>query len=160
MSDNDFDSRMEKLQKPNVNPEAAEHQFKLMLMNTSKSAIWGFWLVLIPFLFILGNVLKELFGWKLGIINSFIEFVAKLDHQASTSWLTPLVFVLLPGIGIIINILAITHFAYRKSSRELAVTIKLNWRNIILIAITVFMLAVMALYVVSENAGHKALSSG
>ena len=157
MSENDFHSRMEKLQKPSVNPEAAERQFKLMLMNTRKSAIWGIWLILIPFLFLLANVLKETFGWNWGISNAFIEFVARLDQQTSTSWLTPVIFVLLPGIAIIINILAIVHFTYNKSSRELTITIKMNWKNIILIKITLLMLAVMALYIVSEHAAHKVL---
>ncbi len=157
MSDNDFHSRMERLQKPTVNPEVAERQFKLMLMNTRKSAIWGFWLIIIPFLFLLVNILKEAFGWNWGISNAFIEFVARLDQQSSTSWLTPVIFVLLPGIAIIINILAIVHFTYNKSSRELMITIKMNWKNIILIKITLLMLAVMALYIVSEHSAHKVL---
>jgi len=157
MSDNDFHSRMERLQKPTVNPEAAERQFKLMLMNTRKSAIWGIWLILIPFLFLLANILKETFGWNWGISNGFIEFVARLDKQTSTSWLTPVIFVLLPSIAIIINFLAIAHFAYNKSSRELALTVKLSWKNIILIGITMLMLAVMALYLVSEHAAHRVL---
>jgi len=157
MSENDYHSRMEKLQKPSVNPEAAERQFKLMLMNTRKSAIWGIWLILIPFLFLLANVLKETFGWNWGISNAFIEFVARLDQQTSTSWLTPVIFVLLPGIAIIINILAIVHFTYNKSSRELTITIKMNWKNIILIKIILLMLVVMALYIVSEHAAHKVL---
>ena len=157
MSENDFHSRMEKLQKPSVNPEAAERQFKLMLMNTRKSAIWGIWLILIPFLFLLANVLKETFGWNWGISNAFIEFVARLDQQTSTSWLTPVIFVLLPGIAIIINILAIVHFTYNKSSRELTITIKMNWKNIILIKIILLMLVVMALYIVSEHYAHRVL---
>jgi lantibiotic transport system permease protein len=157
MDENDFREQMENLRKPEVNAEASRKQIKLTLMNTKKSAFWGIWFIVVPVFFLICVVIKELLRIDLGISNTFIEWMAKLDHSPSTKWLTPLLFVLLPGVGAVVNLLAIMHFVYDRMIKELVVTVRLRWLNIILAAISLALLSMVILYGITENAHHRAI---
>jgi hypothetical protein len=157
MEEKDFRNQMENLKKPDVQATASQHQLRLALLNTKKTAWWGIWILVIPVFFISCNAIKELFGWSLGISDSFIEWMAKLDQQKSTGWITPVLFVLLPGISAIVNLLAIMHFTYDKMVNQLIVTIKLRWLNIILALVSVAVVAFVLFYAITENAHHKAI---
>ena len=148
---------MENLPKPEVSAEASRRQIKLTLMNTRKSAFWGVWFITIPIVFLGCIVVKEFLKIDFGLANSFIELIAKLDHNISTRWLTPLLFVLLPGVGALANLLAIMHFEYDRASRQLLVTIRLRWCNIILAMISLGFIALVVLYGIAENAHHRAI---
>ncbi len=54
MEQNDFLKKMEGLKKPDVNEVKPSQQFKLVLMNSKKSAALGFWFIVVPcyFLFV------------------------------------------------------------------------------------------------------------
>ena len=157
MEENEFSNKMERLKKPVVQAEAAQRQIRLALLNTRKSAWWGFWVLVVPIIFLGANVIKELFNWHWGVTDNIIEWFAKLDQQRSTGWLTPVLFVLLPLVGAVINLLAILHFVYDKVAREIIVTIKLRWINIILVMISMLIVAFVLFYAVTENAHHRAV---
>lgn len=157
MEEKDFMNQMENLKKPDVQASASQRQIRLALLNTKKSAWWGIWILVIPVFFISCNVIKELFGWNLGVSDNFIEWIARLDQQKSTGWITPVVFVLLPGISAIVNLLSIMHFTYDKMANELIVAIKLRWLNIILALFSIALVALVLLYAITENAHHRAI---
>ncbi len=157
MGENDFREHMENLRKPEVNAEASRRQIKLTLMNTKKSAFWGIWFLGIPIFFLACVVMKYMFRIDLGLTNTFIEMMAGLDQNPSTRWLTPVLFVVLPGIGTLVNLLAIMHFVYDRISKELVVTIRLRWLNIFLAAISFGIISMVIIYGITENAHHRAM---
>lgn len=157
MEENDFLKRMENLKKPDVKAQASQRQIKLVLMNTKKSATWGTWFLIVPIFFFGCVAIKYLFRWDWGIGDGFIEWIAKIDHQTATGWVSPLLFVLLPAIGAAINLLAVMHFVYDKPTRELIVTIKIKWMNIILAAASLGIIAVVLLYAIIENSAERVI---
>ncbi len=157
MEEKDFINKMENLKKPEVNAEASQRQIKLAIMNTQKSATWGVWFLVVPIFFFCCVAIKYLFHWNWGIADNFIEWIARLDHQTATGWVSPVLFVLLPAIGAIVNLLAVMHFVYNKLTRELIVTIKLKWFNIILAIISIGLIAVILLYAIVENSAERAI---
>ena len=157
MEEKDFMNQMANLKKPDVQATASQRQIRLALLNTKKTAWWGLWILVIPVFFFCCVAIKYLFGWNWGLSNNFIEWMAKLDQQKSTSWLTPVLFVLLPGISAILNLLAIMHFTYEKMANEIMVTIKLRWLNIILALISMAVVALVLFYAITENAHHRAI---
>ena len=70
-------------------------------------------------------------------------------------WLSPIVLVLLPLLGVVLNALAITHFALDALKKEVIITIKLRWLNILIMLICGGIVAVFVGYVMIENIHHK-----
>ena len=157
MEEKEFLNKMENLQKPEINAGASQRQIKLALLNTKKSAAWGVWFLVVPLFFFCCVAVKYLFHWNWGIAGGFIEWIARLDHETGTGWLSPVFFVLLPAIGAIVNLLAIIHFVYDKLTRELIITIRIKWLNIILAIISIAIIGVIFLYALTENAMEKGI---
>jgi len=157
MEEKDFLNKMENLKKPEVNVGASQRQVRLTLLNTKKSADWGIWFLVVPLFFFCCVTIKYLFHWNRGIADNFIEWIARLDHQAATRWVSPVLFVLLPAIVALINLLAIMHFLYDKLTKELIVTIKLKWFNIFLAIISITIVATVFLYGIIETAAENAI---
>jgi hypothetical protein len=157
MEEKDFLNKMENLKKPEVNAGASQRQVKLALLNTKKSAAWGTWFLVVPAFFFCCVAIKYLFHWNWGIADNFIEWIARLDHQGGTRWISPVFFVLLPAIGAVTNLLAIIHFGYDRLSKELIVTIRIRWVNIILAIISIGVVTIIFLYALTENAMEKGI---
>ena len=157
MEEKEFLNKMENLKKPEISSEASQRQIKLALLNTKRSAVWGSWFLIIPLFFFACVTIKYLFHWNWGIADNFIEWMARLDKQAGTGWISPVLFVLLPVIGAVVNLLAIMHFVYDKLTKELIVTIKLKWLNIILAIISIGFVGIVLLYVITENSIEKGI---
>ena len=157
MDDKDFVNKLENVPKPDVSATESQKQLKLALMNAKKSSIWGIWLLIVPAFFLFCVTVKYFFQWNWGIMDNFIEFMARLDKDVSTWWVTPVFFVLLPILCALINTLAIMHFAYDKVRKELIVSIRLKWLNIILAIISLGIVAIVLLYGIMENAHHRAI---
>jgi hypothetical protein len=157
MEEKDFLNKMENLKKPEVNAEASRQQIKLVLMNTKKSATWGIWFLVIPVFFFSCVAIKYLLHWNWGMAGSFLDWMADVDRSMSFPIVSILLFIVLPGIGAIVNLLSVMHFMYDKIKKELIVTIKVKWINIILAVISICIIAVVLLYAVSENSAERAI---
>jgi lantibiotic transport system permease protein len=155
MEEKDFLQKMENLNKPEVNADASRRQVRIAIMNAKKSATWGIWLLVIPFLFILSVTIKEFLKWDWGISNTISEWIGALDKNIPFA--SPVLFLLLPAVAAVINLLAIKHFVYDRTTRELIVTLKIKWLNIILVLISMGIIAIMLLYVVMENSAERAI---
>jgi len=68
-----------------------------------------------------------------------------------------LLFIVLPAIGVVINLLAIVHFVYDKILNELILTIKIKWLNIVLAFISIGVIGIVLLYAISENSAERAV---
>jgi len=157
MEEKDFISKMEKLKKPEISSDAAQRQIKLTLLNTKKSAVWGTWFLVVPIFFFICVTIKYLFRWNWGVAGNFLDWMANLDKSTVFPFISILLFIILPGIGAIVNLLAVMHFAYDKLTSELIVTIKLKWLNIILAIISIGIVGIIFLYVLTENAMEKGI---
>src|SRR5688572_29375759 len=155
MEEKDFLYKMENLKKPEINADASRRQIRLAIMNSKKSAAWGIWLLLIPLLFFKSFIIKEIFNWDLGIFNTISEWMSALDKAAP--WSSPIIFILLPGIAALVNMLAIMHFVYDRTTREFIVSIKMKWLNIFLVMISAFILSVIAVFVVVDNVAERTI---
>ena len=62
-----------------------------------------------------------------------------------------LLFVVLPALAAVINLLSILYFVYDTAARELIVTIKIKLANIILDLISLGVIAVIILYAILEK---------
>lgn len=157
MDEKEFLKKMENLKKPEAEVSASRSQVRLMIMNAKKSAAWGTWFLVIPVLFFCSVVIKELFQWNWGIAESITEWASQLDKETGTAWLTPVLFVLLPAAGAVFNLLAIMHFVYDKLTKELTITIKLKWFNIVLAVVSIAFIGMILLYGIMETAAENAL---
>lgn len=157
MEQNEFYKKMETLKKPEIKAEATQKQIKLLVMNSKKSAAWGIWFLIVPVIFFASVAVKEILHWNWGLADNVTDWMAQLDRRSSFKWLTPVLLVLLPAIGAIINLLAVTHFMYEKPKRELVITIKLKWKNIFLALLSIAILGFVFLYGLLETAAERAI---
>jgi hypothetical protein len=77
-----------------------------------------------------------------------------MDKSPYTGWLSPLIFLLLPLMAIIIFLLSITHFSYNKENYILQINIKFKTFNIMLLLIAGAILGTITLYLILENLNH------
>ena len=157
MEENDFIKRMENLKKPEVNAGASQKQIKLAVLNAKKSAAWGIWFLIIPLFFFGCVAINYLLHWNWGVAGNFLDWMADIDKSLAFPVVTIILFIILPGIGAIVNLLAVMHFVYDNLTRELVVTVKLKWFNIILAIISVCIIGMVLLYAISENSAERAI---
>lgn len=154
MEHQSFEEKMENLKKPDVSGVQHQEVLKMTLFNARKSAALGLWFVLIPCYFLFCVFMKYYFRANLHLFDIAEEFFAQLDKNPNTHFLSPILFVVLPITGIIVNALSILHFEYRKGTRVLVVTIQLRWANIGLLLVSSAIVLIFLLYAVTENYNH------
>ena len=157
MQEKDFINKMENLKKPEINSDASQRQIKLALLNAKRSAAWGIWFLVIPAFFFCCVAIKYLFHWNWGVAGGFLDWMADIDKSMSFPIVTIGLFIVLPAVGVVINLLAVTHFAYDNLTKELVVTLKVRWLNIALAAISICIIAIILLYAISENSAERAI---
>jgi hypothetical protein len=157
MEENDFLNKMKNLKKPEVNVPVSQRQLKLALLNAKRSAAWGIWFLIVPMFFFCCVAIKYLLHWNWGLAGNFLDWMANLDRSTGFPMVSILLFIVLPAIGAVANLLAIMHFAYDKITRELSVTIKIKWINIILAVVSICFIGVILLYAISENSAERAI---
>ena len=155
MEEKDFLHKMENLKKPEVNADASRRQIRIAITNAKKSAAWGIWLLVIPFLFLVSVTIKEYFKWDWGVSNTITEWIGDIDRNVPLAG--PVLFLLFPAIAAVVNLLAIKHFVYDRSTKELVITLKIKWLNIILVLISMAIIAVISLYVITENSAERSI---
>jgi hypothetical protein len=155
-NNNKMDDIMENVEQPTVDVSKHQREFRLTLLNTKKSAITGAVLLLLPFLFLSGVVLKHYMQIDFGFLTSVYDWIGMLDEKygdnSILNWIIRILLTIGPLVAIALNLLAVTHARLEKANRELVLSFKMNWLNwlIILICTTVF--AIFFLYLLVENA--------
>jgi hypothetical protein len=157
MEEKDFIKKMENLNKPEVNASASQKQIKLTILNAKRSASWGIWFLVVPIFFFACVAIKYFLHWNWGLAGNFLDWMAELDKSMAFPIVSILLFIILPGIGAVVNLLAIMHFVYDKLTRELIVTIKIKFLNIILAIISIGIIGMVLLYAISENSAERSI---
>jgi hypothetical protein len=132
---NDFEQKMENLDAPETDFVKHQEMMKISFMSARKSSRIGIIFILIPALVVLVIYLKLHFFLSIDFPATFQNIMAKTDDESYLLWLIPLVFLVLPLLAIIINLLAISHFYINKKTKELIISIRYRIKNIIVLLI-------------------------
>jgi hypothetical protein len=151
MEKEDLINKLENMHKPEMVSETHQVQLKITLLNARKSANFGIILAIIPVFFLGCIFLKYMLHLSIPAFTSFESRMSEKDKNPLFKILIPLLLIGAPLLGLAINLLAILYVEWRKNSRELLITLKIRWRNIIIIIICLLILACFLFYVVGEN---------
>jgi len=140
---------------PTVEISQHQQEFRLTLLNTKKSAVLGLILLLFPFLFLSGVILKHYLQIDFGVLTSVYEWIGSQDQQfgdaSFLNWMIRLLLLFGPLLAAALNLIAITHFRYEKINREAVFVLKLKWLNLIVLAVCILFFSVFFSYFILEN---------
>ena len=141
--ENNFKDKMENLNTPNTDFVKHQEILKIGMMNARKSARIGIIFILIPIVLIILAYLKIklLIHWD--FFTRLHYFVSKQNQSSVLTWVSHIIFIGLPILAIIINLLAITHFYVDKQSKELIITIRYRLKNLIVLLISAVLLVIV-----------------
>jgi hypothetical protein len=158
MKDEDeFLKKMENLKVPDVNPSEHQKTVKMAIMNAERSAVLGVWLIVVPCYFLFCVFMYYYFHVRMNWFGAMFNLMSNLDKNPYLKFLSPLLLVLLPIVGIVINALSIIHVQYQKLEpgqgklREFSITVKIRIWNILLILVSLAIVCVFVGYVIIEN---------
>ena len=154
MDEKEFINKMDILKKPGFENNPPNNMLKFAIVNSKKSAAMGVWFLVVPLYFLLMVFMKYYFNVNLHVIDIFEDFIASFDRSPATKFITPLFFIGLPLIGIVINLLSIMFFEYDKKQKQINISIKLKWINILILLVSLGVLSIFMLYLITENIYH------
>ncbi len=151
-----FEEYMDNLKKPTVDVTGHQREFRLTLLDTKKSAWIGVGLLIVPFLFLSGVILKHYLQLDVGIFTSVYQWIGELDRKfgdrSLINWIFRILLLFGPMIAIVLNLWAILHVRYDKDQKEIVMSLKLKWLNLIILLISGLVFSVFFLYLLMENA--------
>lgn len=150
MNEDELTRKLEEMELPEVASNLHRKQLKLMLLSAQRSSWIGTVLIVLPCLFMLGVILKYGFRFEIPLFSSLEETMAAIDRSLFR-FIPPLILVGGPLAALAVNLLAVMHFHIDRERRELKIAVKLNWLNLVIIAICGFILGMICLYMVVEN---------
>ncbi|MDB4901215.1 MAG: hypothetical protein JWQ63_496 [Mucilaginibacter sp.] len=158
MKDKDeFLKKMENLEVPDINPAGHQKTVKMAIMNAERSAVLGVWLIAVPCYFLFCVFMYYYFHVRINWFEAMFNLMSSLDKNPYLKILSPLLLVLLPIVGIVINALSIIHVQYQKLGpdkgklKEFSITVKIKIWNILLILLSLAVVCVFIGYVIIEN---------
>ncbi len=154
MENDSIKKKLETLSVPDVANLKPPEELKITLLSAKKTAAIGIWLIAIPVYFLFCVFMKYYFHFNLHLFDIIIEIMASMDKKPGLHFLSPLLLAGLPLLCIFLNLLAILHFNYNKINRELLISIKLKWKNMILIFVSATIIGIFLIYAIIENAHH------
>jgi uncharacterized membrane protein YidH (DUF202 family) len=154
MEEKEFINKMDNLKKPDFDNKEPDRNLKLAIIGSKKSAAMGVWFLVVPCYFLMMMLMKYYFNVNLHIIGIFEGFIASIDRSSGTKFITPLFFIALPIVGIVINLLSIMFFEYAKEKKQINISIKLKPLNILLIILSLAVVSIFTLYLITENIHH------
>lgn len=144
---NKIEEFLEKISKPNVENIPFENAFKLALLNSRRSSWIGVLFVIIPILILILALIRSLFHFNFGIIGNFTSCLS-LPTRAILFFVLDVGF---PMIAVALNILSITFFSYDSKRKELNMSFKLRWWNIVIILIDGAVAAFFLFHLVADT---------
>jgi len=151
MEKDEFENKLEKMQKPQADSNEHYLQLKLTLLNARKSASIGIAFVIIPCVFLSFIFLKYILHWHLPSFTKVEDWMSDKNNSLFIKILIPTLLIGTPLIAFIINALAILHFDFDKPKKQLLITIKLKWLNITILLVSAAILSCFLLYAITEN---------
>lgn len=128
-----LEQQLENMDVPKVNP-LHQQQLKLTILNAKKSATISLWLLIIPFILLLGDIIQFAFHimlppWSwLAKYSPLMPLWLRLTISIS-------IIIIIPLIVVLINILGVLWFKYDKTEHVLQIAVRMRRTNIIFIVI-------------------------
>jgi len=135
--ENDFEKKLGSLKTPGTDNVKHQENLKIGLMNAQKSSKIGLVFIIVPALFILVAYIKLQFIMSVDFPATFQGILHKTDNASWLRWVVPAVFLVLPMLAAIINILAVSHFSIDKKSKEVNITVQYRLKNLIVLIISI-----------------------
>jgi hypothetical protein len=154
MSDTPIIPDLEQLRAPRASAEAVKAQLKFTLLSAQFSSRVGYLLVAIPAAFVGAVVLHYGFGLPLPGFEMLEGVLTYVETHPAVRWVAPLLLVGAPLVSLSINVLAVLHVSIDRRRREVQLTVKLRWPNLIVAVISAFILAVVFAHAAAEAAHH------
>lgn len=137
---NNFEDKLENLTTPNADFVKHQEVLKIGMMNARKSARIGLIFILAPLLLTVLVYLKIELLIQWDFFTKMQQFVTNQNQTISMSWVSHIIFLGLPILAILVNLLAITHFYVDKLKKELIITIRYRIRNLIVLLVSAVLL--------------------
>jgi len=144
---NDFEDKLENLTTPNADFVKHQEVLKIGMLNARKSARIGLIFILTPLLLIVLVYLKMKLLIQWDFFTKLQQFVTNQNQTLSMSWVSHILFLGLPILAILLNLLAITHFYVDKQKKELIITIRYRLKNLIVLLVSAVLLVIVFIYV-------------
>ena len=151
MNKEDLIHQLEQLNPPAMESNTYANRFRTYLLNTRRSAILGLLLLVLPFLFVLGNLIEYVLKLNAGIIRKVIDLFIFFDQYPGLWFLGPLLLMGGPLLAVLLNLFSILHVHYEKKSNEVIFSLKVKWLNIMVLLVCVLIVGTLFLYLVVEN---------
>ena len=134
MNKKDLEEKLETISIPQLPQLQHQQQLKLSVLSAKKSARAAVWLLLIPFLFFLTALLRQLLNISIPPDSWLEEYSLHMP-----SWLRIMVFIIIvivfPLVAGILNLLSIVWLQYDREGKVLNISIRLRTINIIIIIV-------------------------
>jgi len=131
-------------------PEHIKHQqeLKIPLLSYKRSSRAGLWLLVVPVIVAITFLLKYELGIFFPFLNGIQNFFAAVDRNYYLTYFIPVIFMGLPLLAMIINLLAFCHFTHMREKQELLITIKYRPLNI---AVFLFSFAILVFFLLPDR---------
>jgi hypothetical protein len=149
--ENNFEKKMENLETPETGFVKHQEVLKIGLVNAKKSARIGILFIVIPIVVVILAYIKILVLMHFDFFTNLSQFVNKQNQPNSYVWIFHVILLALPLVGIIVNLLAISHFYINKTTKELIITLKYRFVNVIVLIISVLIFLSVLWYVMFIN---------
>jgi hypothetical protein len=83
--------------------------------------------------------------------------MSDMDKNPTMKWLSPILLVGLPLVGVALNGLAICHFSLKPDENIFQISIKLRWLNIVVLLVSLGLVCIFLGYIIIENIHHKTI---
>lgn len=134
--ENDFEKKMESLRTPGTDFVKHQDRLKIGLMNARKSSRIGLVFIIVPALFVLIAYIKIQFIMHVDFPGTFQGLLRETASASWLRWVVPLVFLVMPLLAAIINLLAVSHFVVDKKSKEVIITVQYRLKNLVVLIIS------------------------
>ena len=158
MEEKELHKLLEEMEQPNLDVHAHQKEFRLTLLNTKRSSLAGIILLILPFIFLSGVIFNHYLEIHIPIIGHIYEWITDMDRQfgdnSALNWIVRLSLLFGPLIAGAINLMAITHIRWEKVQKELIISFKMRWQNVLIIGICFFIFTIFFTYLTFANLGH------
>jgi len=151
MDMDDINSKLENLKVPNIDSTLHKDKLRLTLLNMQRSHKIGYVLIIIPTLFLFGVLLKYVFHFNFPLFDQLESLMSEWDKITILKPVFPILYLLLPLIALVMNLLASFHFSWNPKSSELNAIYRFRWPNFIIITFSLLILLTFFLYLITEN---------
>ena len=151
MNTEEMKDKLEKLNVPEIKFDGHKKTLRLTLVNMNRSHKVGYFLVLVPLLFLFGILFTHVLHINIPIVDDVEQLMARWDKVPYLKLVFPILYLLLPLIALILNLLASLHFSWDSKSKELNIIYRFRLGNFIIIIFSFFILTIFFIYLIMEN---------